>query len=123
MKRTNLSEMTVEQLVRRFTEIALEQDKAILMDDNAKFNRLYLQMKAAEEELKSRAGDQRRALLPLYRHSNLQVRLKAAIATLAAVPEQARDELQAISASRQYPQAGDAGMTLKALDQGIFKPV
>jgi hypothetical protein len=100
MKRTNLSEMTVEQLVRRFTEIALEQDKAILMDDNAKFNRLYLQMKAAEEELKSRAGDQRRALLPLYRHSNLQVRLKAAIATLAAVPEQARDELQAISASR-----------------------
>ena len=70
MKRTNLSEMTVEQLVRRFTEIALEQDKAILMDDNAKFNRLYLQMKAAEEELKSRAGDQRRALLPLYRHSN-----------------------------------------------------
>jgi hypothetical protein len=30
--------------------------------------------------------------------------------------------LEAIANSRKYPQAGDAGMTLDALDRGIFKP-
>ena len=59
MKGTNLTEFALEDLVRRFTEIALEQDQAILLDDNAKFDRLYQQMKSVEEELKTRAGDQR----------------------------------------------------------------
>ena len=122
MKRADLTQMSVEELVLRFTAIALDQDEAILMDDNAKFRRLYWQMDAVENELKAREGDRRRALLPLYEHSNLQVRLKAAVATLAVEPEAARRELQAISDSRAYPHAGDAGMTLVALDRGIFKP-
>jgi hypothetical protein len=123
MKGTNLTEFALEDLVRRFTEIALEKDQAILLDDNAKFDRLYQQMKSVEEELKTRAGDQRHALLPLYEHPNFQVRLKAAVATLAVAPDQARSQLQALSDSREYPQAGDAGMTLRAIDRGIFKPV
>src|SRR5262249_46404110 len=67
-------------------------------------------------------GDQRRALLPLYDHPNAQVRLKAVKATLAVAPERARRMLEIIADSREYPQAGDAGMTIDALDQGIFKP-
>jgi hypothetical protein len=43
-------------------------------------------------------------------------------ATLALAPEVARRALEALAASREYPQAGDAGMTLDALDDGIFKP-
>ncbi len=104
MKQAPLSEMTVEQLVDRFTAIALEQDRAVRIDDNTKFKRLFWQMEAVEEELRA------------------QVRMKAAIATLALEPKAARQVLESISDSHDFPQAGDAGMTLVMLDRGIFKP-
>jgi hypothetical protein len=105
-----------------FVRVALDQDKTVRRDDNATFNRLFEQMDAIKEELKKRPGDHRRALIRLYNHPNVQVRLKSAIATLAIVPEEARRLLQIIADSRDYPQAGDAGMTLDSLDRGIFKP-
>jgi Domain of unknown function (DUF2019) len=58
----------------------------------------------------------------LYDFPNLQVRLKAAIATLAIAADAARHVIQTIADSRHYPQAADAGMTLVNLDRGIFKP-
>jgi hypothetical protein len=79
-------------------------------------------MEEVKGELKARAGDERRALLRLYDHPNAQVRLKAVKATLAVAPERARRMLEIIAESREYPQAGDAGMTIDALDQGIFRP-
>jgi hypothetical protein len=122
MKQMKLEEMTVDQLVERFVEIGLDQDRALLENDVGGFNRLFDQMQAVNQELKSRTGDQRRALLSLYKHPNLQVRLKAAMTTLAIAPQAARDVLEAIKASKQQPQALDAGMSLRNLDQGIYKP-
>lgn len=119
---SGLHDNTVSQLVQRFVEIAIGQDEAMRVDDNAKFRRLYRQMEAIEQELKRRSGDQRRALLPLYAHSNMQVRLKSAEATLAVAPEAARRMLKSIANSGWPPQAGDAGMTLVNLNRGIFKP-
>jgi hypothetical protein len=121
MKR-KLEDMTVAQLVEQFTEIGLAQDHAMLYSENAKFNRLFDTMTAVEAELKSRAGDQRRALLPLYKHPNIQVRLKAATATLAVEPQIARRELEGIASTQLLPQAGEAGMRLLNLDMGVFKP-
>jgi hypothetical protein len=60
--------------------------------------------------------------MALYRHPNAQVRLMAATATLAVAPEAARQLLQAIADSNDYPQAGDAGMSLWNLERGVFKP-
>jgi hypothetical protein len=40
MKRAKLRDMAVDQLVERFIAIALDQDKAIVMDETAKFNRV-----------------------------------------------------------------------------------
>lgn len=114
--------MTVEQLVERFTALALAQDEALLDDEISKFNRLFDRMTAIHDELKSRPNDQRRALLALYSHPNMHVRLKAAKATMAAAPTQARRMLEEIEASKEYPQAGDAGMSLINLDRGIWKP-
>jgi uncharacterized protein YdcH (DUF465 family) len=122
MKQTGLQDMTVDQLVERFTVIALDQDKALLRREHAKFNRLFDKMEAVEEELKTRSGDQRRALLRLYEHPNSQVQLKAVKATLAVAPEPALRMLKAIAESRKYPQAGEAGMSLENLQSGIFKP-
>jgi ParB-like chromosome segregation protein Spo0J len=122
MKKTNLREMSVDQLVERFTAIALDQDKALLRNEYAKFNRLFERMEEVKGELKARDGDQRRALLRLYDHPNAQVRLKAVKATLAVAPERARRMLEIMAESGEYPQAGDAGMTIDALDRGVFRP-
>ena len=67
------------------------------MLDTAKFNRLFWELDAVNEELKNRPGDQRQALRPLLDHSNAQVRLQSAIATLALAPEAAQRTLQVIS--------------------------
>jgi hypothetical protein len=122
VKRLTLQDLSVDQLLERFTAIALQQDQALLMDEIARFNKLYDEMDAVKIELKRRPGDQRRALLALYDHPNIQVRLEAAVGTLAVEPAPARELLQTIASSREYPQAGDAGMTLVNLDRGIFKP-
>jgi hypothetical protein len=122
MSQVKLQDMTSEQLVERFTNTALAQDRALLMDEIGKVNGLYRQLKEIEGELKGRQGDQRRALLALYDHSNAQVRLKAVKATLAVSPLEARRQLQIIADSREYPQAGEAGMSIRNLDRGIYKP-
>jgi hypothetical protein len=122
MRGTNLQGMTVDQLVERFSSISLEQDRALRVGTIAKVNRLFDELELVEQELKLRDGDQRRALLTLYDHPNAQVRLKAVKATLAVAPEAARRMLQIIADSREYPQAGEAGMSIYNLDSGIFKP-
>jgi len=122
MKMTKLPSMTVDQLVAHFVEIGEQQDQALLLDEIANFNRLYKQKAAVVSELKSREGDQRRALLRLYDHPNMQVRINAAKATLAIAPTIGRQVLEAICASQHPPQDLEAGMTLFNLDEGIFKP-
>jgi hypothetical protein len=122
MKRKTLGTISGTELVERFLEIALEQDNAILMDEIARYNRLYGRMEEVKEELKRRPGDLRRALVALYDHPNAQVRLKAAIATLAVEPESARSVLQGISDRNEYPQAADARGMMRALDEGAYKP-
>jgi len=122
MKRLRLETMTVEALVAHFAELGVLQHQAELLGDDSAFNRLYDKIDRVKTELKNRDGDRRSALLQLYDHPNMQVRLNAAKWTLAVAPEAAREALEAIAASHQYPQAGDAGMSLFAIDEGIFKP-
>ena len=122
MKNQNLRGWTVAELVNRFTAICVEQDKALFGDEVAKFNRLFGQMVAIRDELKSRPGDQRSALLALFEHPNLQVRLQAAKATLAVAPAAARRMIELIQEWGRQPYAGDAGMCLVNLDRGIFVP-
>jgi hypothetical protein len=122
MKRVNLSAMTSEQLVQLFADLAVQQDAALLYRAQREVNRLYDKIERVKTELKSRPGDQRSALLALYNHKNMQVRVKAAKATLAIAPDAARALLEAIKASGWQPQALDAGMCLWNLETGVFKP-
>ena len=114
--------MALNKLYERFIFAALDQHEAMLYGDSAKYSRLYEEIKRIEEELKKREGDQRRALINLFDHSNAQVRLNAAFATLALEPEAARGALQLISDRNEYPQAADARFMLEALDEGRYKP-
>jgi hypothetical protein len=122
VKRVKLEDMTIDELVERFAEIGIAQDQAELMGEIGKFNNLYRQMDATEKELRKRGREARLALLRLYDHPNMQVRLKAAKRTLGVAPEAARKAIQEIYDSKWYPQAGEAGMTLWNLDRGVFKP-
>jgi hypothetical protein len=114
--------MAVEDLVRQFAELSVQQDMALLSGPQRTINALYWKIDAIMGELKARPGDQRSALLALFDHENKQVQLKAALATLAISPHAARAQLEAIAASRWQPQAADAGMALIELDRGVYKP-
>ena len=122
MTNVNVKKMTTSELVERFVTIAINQDKAIFEEDNAEFRKLYVQMEAVRNELKIRPGDRRKALIPLLDHPNLQVRLKAAITTLTVAPEPSRQVLQTIANSHRLPQAADAGLILRGLNDGSFMP-
>jgi hypothetical protein len=122
MKSLNIAAMTTNELVERFATIGVEQDKALRTDDLQRYKRLCLQMRAIDDELKARPGDQRRSLIALYEHPNFQVRLMAAKLTLAVAPESARRMLELIRERRHQPQSGDAGMCLVNLERGVFVP-
>ena len=117
-----LETLSVEQLVDRFVDLALRQDRAELRGEIAKYNRLCDQIRAVEQELRSRDGDQRSALVPLLAHPNAQVRWMAAEFTLAIDLARARRALQEISDRNLYPQAANARLTLSSLDEGRRKP-
>src|SRR4029077_18860692 len=122
MKGLDLGGMTTVELVDRFAVICVKQDQALFENEIAEFNRLYDQMAAIRDALKARHGDQRSALLALFDHQNLQVRLQAAKVTLAVAPHAARRMIELIKQWGRQPQAGDAGMCLVNLDRGIFVP-
>jgi hypothetical protein len=122
MTKLKLDSATVDELVERFVDLCIAQDRELLRGDIARVNALSDDIEAIKQELKTLPGDKRRALIPLYRHENMQVRLKAAKATLAVEPEAARKALQDVEASNVLPQSADAGMSLWNLDRGVFKP-
>jgi hypothetical protein len=76
--------MTVDQLVDRFADIGVAQDQALLYDEIGKFNRLFDQMHAVDNELRARGLAARLALLRLFDHPNMQVRLEAANGVLGS---------------------------------------
>ena len=122
MMPVGLEKLTVDQLVERFAEIGVEQDEALLYDEHKKFNRLFSKMDDVDQELRRRGLQARRALLKLFDHPNMQVRLEAAKWSSGVAPEAARRVIEEIKKSQWFPQAMDAGMTLRNLDLGIFKP-
>lgn len=112
---------TIEELVSRFVEIGVAQGAALDRFDSVSFNRRVDALIAIEDELRERDGG-RRGLIALFDHPHLQVRLNAAKATLAVVPERARLVLEGIRATQRMPQAADAAGCLRNLREGIFKP-
>jgi hypothetical protein len=122
IKRTQLNDMTTQQLAERFLQIALQQYEALQKMQTAKHNRLYDVMEDVKSELKQRPGDQRSALLPLLNHTNAQVRLKAAYTLLAVSPNRAKRALESVRDSRIVPQSVNAGFMLDALADGSYVP-
>ena len=79
-------------------------------------------MQDIRSELRRREGDQRRALLPLLNHPNVQVRMMAAHTVLTISPVLARRAVESVLDSGIFPQAADASGTLRALETGFYVP-
>jgi hypothetical protein len=122
MKSAKLHELTTDELVDRFAELGVAQDKAEVYDETSTYNKLFKEMTSVNQQLRARGLGARLALLKLLSHPNAQVRTQAAIVSLAVAPEAARKALEAIRASNWQPQAMDAGIILRGLDDGRFKP-
>jgi len=122
MTMSKLTELSESHLVERFFTIAVQQGEAMLNGETKKYNRLYHLLREVEAILRARSGDGRRALLPLLAHDNRHVRMQTAMATMALEPEAARRVLRSIIDGREFPEALDAGMFLRAVDDGSYKP-
>jgi hypothetical protein len=122
MTRSKLAALSVAELVERFVSIAHDQVQAERAGRVRQMRTHYWRMDSVREELRRRPGDQRSALIPLLRHPEAQVRLKAAVSTLALAPDEARMTLQSLADRGLPPQALYAGVALNELDLGNFKP-
>jgi hypothetical protein len=121
-RQTKLETASVEDLVAFFAEIAVKQNASLESMQSSEYNLLYGIMEEIVAHLKSRDGDQRYALLPLYSHPNPTVRFKAAMATFVLAPREARGVLQLIKDRKEFPIAMNASQMLSAIDEGRYTP-
>ncbi|SEG66813.1 DUF2019 domain-containing protein [Bosea lathyri] len=122
MTAAQYTKMSVSELVQEFEALCIAQYHSTEREEISEYNKRYKRIVAVQNELKSRDGDQRRALQTLFGQGNLQVRYMAAHVNLAVDYDKARQELEAIAATKWYPQAAEAGMTLENLDSGFYRP-
>ena len=123
MKRAvDLRVTSTEDLVILYRDSCIAFSMDIDAERIAPLRRRFDAIMAIEAELKSRPGDQRRALLVLLGQGNLQARLMAATALLAIDRDAAIRDLQEIAGANWYPQAADAKLTLRNLAEGRYLP-
>jgi hypothetical protein len=123
MTQKSLEALAVDELVQQFEETCLAQNKALLNAALHKKPELVYQMVAIDDELRKRGHEARRALMKLYDHPNMQVRLQAAECTLAVAYFPARQVIETIARFGHQPQMAAARETLRRLDDGTLKPV
>lgn len=122
MKGRKFDDQTDEDLVDLFSEWAKARGKAVIDCDAPAANRGYWKLDAVEKELHARGPLAHRKLLGLLGHSELLVRYYAAKRLLALEPGRARSIIEDVKAGPFDSLALDAGMTLRMLDDGTFKP-
>ncbi|HKX11032.1 MAG TPA: DUF2019 domain-containing protein [Stellaceae bacterium] len=122
MSDVQIETLLTEQLIERYVKVSLEQFDATQIDDDETYNELFDEISAISKVLRDRGGDAHRALLPLLDHENAQVRFNAAHDLLTIEPQRARAALEWVARWGPGPQRGSAGMSLRSLDSGQYKP-
>lgn len=117
MSKINYSEMTIDQLLKRFEHACLEQYDTYITGNTKKFNTNFRMLVSIKDELKARGVEARRSLLRLLSHENPQVRLQAAKFVYPVAREEAKKQLQDISIAKLPDQSLAAGMTLFRLEE------
>ncbi|RTL49760.1 MAG: DUF2019 domain-containing protein [Bradyrhizobiaceae bacterium] len=115
----SLSTLNVQQLIERFVELSLQEDRAVNAADISEINAVVSKIYEIGKELETRDGDQRLVLARLLQSQNLRVRFNAAKALFSLMPTEARRQIEAIAASKRYPIAGNAGTFLFLRDESF----
>jgi len=126
MTNENLSDLSIAELVERYTALSVEQSTTHHEEDDAlavsKYNRLYDATHAISDVLRARGVEARSALIPLLQHSNPQVRLNAAHQLLAITHDEAYAALEKLSKEGPGIFRLRAGMALSHLADGSYRP-
>lgn len=122
MNAKHIENLTTEQLVAEFTRLAAQRGAAILDSETRQANELFDGMRAIERVLRARGEDARMSLAPLLQDRDRFVRYFAAKYLLGLLPREARAVIEGIANPKFDALSLDAGMSLYALDAGIFKP-
>lgn len=112
--------METRDIVAIFVALSREQGEALNRRETRKYNRIFDQILAIRQELESRAGDERNALIPLLDHMNLQVKMNAAFAVLPIAKEAAFATLKWVAESRYMPFAAYARGSVEAIEEDDF---
>ena len=121
-RRPLLTDMSIDALVERFDDAATREyatrfvSKGDSPQDIELYNRVLGEVTDIMRELKRR--DALARLLPLLDSPNITVRKEAAIATLTVDPKRAGAVLEAVVASRDTYELGDASLALSRFRAG-----
>jgi hypothetical protein len=116
MKRHS-SRRDADDLLIEFAFLCIEQGKALeLLKGESAVKSLGKRILEIETELRKRPNSERMRLIRLFVHSNPWVRFHAAEGCIDLVPAEAREQVQRIADSGDYPVAGHAGMFLSLYD-------
>lgn len=119
---SRLRTLTDEELVAEFENWARVHGHNVVDGEVRDTKLSYRQLNAIDEELRARGPTARLGLIRLLDHPELAVRYYAASWSLAVEPGRARTVIEAVRNLGPISLAGDAGMTLRMLDDGTFKP-
>ncbi|HEV7259428.1 MAG TPA: DUF2019 domain-containing protein [Bosea sp. (in: a-proteobacteria)] len=123
MKRVNLGKLSIEELLARYTELAMAREQAERFGRKADENRHIEAIWAVEAELKSRPGDRRFELARLLDHSNRQVQVQAACTVSRFAPALARPTLEVIVKTGLAPYSYQARERLMFMDGEFSLPL
>jgi len=122
MTDSGLRILTDEELVAEFENRARVHGHNVVDGEVRDTKRSYRELNAIDEELRARGPTARVGLTRLLDHPEIAVRYYAATWSLAVEPGRARAVIEAVRNLGPIRLAGDAGMTLRMLDDGRFKP-
>jgi Domain of unknown function (DUF2019) len=114
--------MSTVHLVDAYADLSQKQGDSLERFEMAEVRKLFNRRMEIKKVLRARGLEAGRALIPLLKHKDAQVRLNAAEDLMAIVPRQARAALEDIAAHGPSQQKGAAGMYLLQFDEGAFKP-
>lgn len=113
---------TTRELVARFTQLSLEQHRALRRNDIDTYNLLADELIAAQEEIHRRGLEAGQDFLPLLQHSDSNVRLNAAINYLRVDARLAVPVLEALRQEDEFHIKINAYRVLQRWRKGEFPP-
>jgi hypothetical protein len=103
MRQMKLAHMSVDELLRAYEEVVLQQGESFKNERVAAFNKQFQQREEISHELRSRPGDRREELAALFKHPTAWVRICVARDTFVLNEARARMHMQYIAEHRLGP--------------------